>query len=44
MIKVGIIGSGAWALALTKILKDVIIIIKARKLKGLNRELCMTWR
>ena len=38
MIKVGIIGSGAWAIALTKILKDVKIIIKARKLKGLNKK------
>ncbi len=38
MIKVGIIGSGAWALALTKILKDVKIIIKARQLKGLNKK------
>ena len=38
MIKVGIIGSGAWAIALTKILKDVKIIIKARKLQGLNKK------
>ena len=38
MIEVGIIGSGAWALALTKILKDVKIIIKVRKLIGLKKK------
>ena len=38
MIEVGIIGSGAWALALTKILKGVKITIKARKLEGLNKK------
>ena len=30
MIKVGIIGSGNWALALTKILTNVKIVVKAR--------------
>ena len=34
MIKVGIIGSGNWALALTKILTNVKIVVKARKLEG----------
>jgi len=38
MIKVGIIGSGNWALALTKILANVKITIKARKLQGLNKK------
>ena len=38
MIKVGIIGSGNWALALTKILANVEIVIKARKLDGLKNK------
>ena len=38
MIKVGIIGSGSWALALTKILTNVQIVVKARKLKGLAKK------
>jgi len=49
MIEVGIIGSGDWALALTKILTNVKIIIKARKLDGLkekfldkNKEILLT--
>ena len=39
MIKVGIIGSGNWALALTKILTNVKIVVKARKLEGLKKNL-----
>ena len=38
MIKVGIIGSGNWALALTKILTNVKIVVKARKLEGLAKK------
>ena len=38
MIKVGIIGSGDWALALTKILTNVKIVVKARKLEGLKKK------
>ena len=38
MIKVGIIGSGNWALALTKILTNVKIVIKARKIGGLKKK------
>ena len=38
MIKIAIIGSGAWALALTKILTNVTIVIKARKLDGLKKK------
>ena len=38
MIKVGIIGSGNWALALTKILTNVKIVVKARKLEGLKKK------
>ena len=38
MIKVGIIGSGNWALALTKILTNVNIVVKARKLEGLKKK------
>ncbi len=38
MIKVGIIGSGNWALALTKILTNAEIVIKARKLDGLKKK------
>ena len=38
MIKIAIIGSGAWALALTKILTNVKIVIKARKINGLKKK------
>ena len=38
MIKVGIIGSGNWALALTKILTNVRIVIKARKIRDSNKK------
>ncbi len=33
MLKVGIIGSGQWSLALSKVLKNVNILIKARKIE-----------
>ena len=33
MLKVGIIGSGSWALAISRVLKNVQIIIKARNLE-----------
>ena len=36
MLKVGIIGSGSWALAISRVLKNVQIIIKARDLEKAN--------
>ena len=36
MLKVGIIGSGSWALAISRVLRNVQIIIKARDLEKAN--------
>ena len=38
MIKVGIIGTGEWCLALTKILINVRIIVKTRDLKNIKKK------